>query len=980
MKRTEDINSSYHSSGRYRLISLLSGVVFIVLIVIFMTMFYMANRQRIEIQNINYLRDAVQQKVVNFHEKAEDNLTVIKTVAYMYGRAVIRDNKINLSLLQELEDNFCFDFVRFIDSEGIDHTADGSTVDCSDRPYFIDGMKGNSGVAIVVSRINGNIQLGSYAPVSYNGRIIGVMVGFYDKVHMEEMLESKYFGFRPLMVWFGSDGSVFSSFNNSEIGGNLFEFLEKKSVVDADNLNIIREAVKDGREASFIFKDDKGSSCGYIVPLNINGDFLLEAFPSEAAEMLISNTNRTARKFIGVLIAVFAAYIIFIAAFEIKERRKLDISHRRFRIISDATQKILDNFVYIDLRKNTYENFSSSNFTVFDNSGGYADYIESFAGIQSCAEEAEHIRKTLAKANLETALAGSCDSFTLLSHIKRRKESWRTINVVCTERDANGVPVGVLLIMQDTTAWQLEQLRQSQLIKDALKQAESACQAKSVFLSKMSHDIRTPMNGILGMTAIALNHSGDADRVSACLQKINTAGAHLLSLINEVLDMSKIESGSAELGSQSFSLPDLIDNLLTMTNPNLRARGHELKVNIKALRHENVIGDSLKLQQCFTNLMENAIKYTPDGGCIEFSVTEKETDKKGLACYEFVFKDNGLGISEELQKTVFEPFVRGEDSRINKIQGTGLGLSITRNLIRMMGGNIELESEPNKGSTFTVTCYLKIQDEDCDRRFAGKEVLLVSGNGGFFNLLGRILGNMGVKCINFEAGSDKDGAAPSLTAGKGLAALVDYALIKDKPDYADVLKKNIESDLPLVLVVADIFECVDTVNDSAAEAIICGPLFKSKFVRLFEALIGGITVQKPYVAFSDMDLSDKRILLVEDNDLNAEIAVEILEMTGVRIDRAENGEEAVSMVKEAAPGYYDLVFMDIQMPVMNGLEASKAIRALEDGKGAVPIVAMSANAFSDDIKASAEAGMDGHIAKPLDFKALGDALNKWLRR
>lgn len=980
MKRIEGL--SYSSDNRYRSVYVMSAMLFIALITVIMAFFFVANRHRVINQNKNYLSDAVKQKIVNFHEKVDDNLYIIKTVSYLYGRAVVKDGKVNLRLLKELEDNTGFDYVRFIDADGIDHTAEGERADCSDRPYFIDGMKGRSGTVVVVSRINGAIQLGSYAPVRYNGKIIGIMVGFYSKSRIDEMLRCKYFGFDPQIVWMSSDGSVFSALTDVPIGSNFFDFLKNHNFVDAENFEAIRKAVRNNREASFVFRDANGRSCGYIVPLNICGDFLVETFPTGATEMIIDNINSSYWKLLGILVAIFFVYISFVAGYEINERRKFDASHRRFRIISNATEKILDNFVYVDLRNNTYEYFSNNtNFTLFENSGSYFDYIESFADTQCNAEEAENIRRTFAKDNLVKALAAGCDSFMLLSHIKKHKEIWRTVNVVCTERSEDGSPAGVLLIMQDTTAWQSEQIRQSELIKEALQQAESANKAKSVFLSKMSHDMRTPMNGILGMTAIAMHHLDERERVCGCLQKINTAGSHLLSLMNEVLDMSQIESGSSTLNSQGFSLPDLIDDLLSAVDAGVKARGHRLKADVSALRHENVVGDALKLRQCLTNLMENAVNYTPDGGCIEFRAAERDSDKKGWGCYEFVVKDNGFGISAEQRKRIFEPFFRGEDTRINKVYGTGLGLAIADNIARMMGGRIELESELNKGSAFKVVCFLKLRDEeDGVFPFAGREALLVSRREAFFKPVSGILEGLKIKSISCGADSlGGEAPLPSLTKGRELAVLVDAGFAEANPAGIASLRKRIKADIPFVLV-GDSSALTDEVKEIGFEGSVFTPLFRSKFVQVFEDLTESLDLNdKPFTELSEMNLSDKRILLAEDNDLNAEIAEEILETTGVRTERAENGAEAVRMVKEADPGYYDLILMDIQMPVMNGHEAARAIRALEDGRGAeLPIVAVSANAFAEDIKASEEAGMNGHIAKPIDLKILEEALNKWL--
>ena len=394
-----------------------------------------------------------------------------------------------------------------------------------------------------------------------------------------------------------------------------------------------------------------------------------------------------------------------------------------------------------------------------------------------------------------------------------------------------------------------------QVLRDAIDSANASSKAKSEFLSSMSHDIRTPMNGIIGMTAIATAHLNDRERVEDCLKKISEASSHLLSLINEVLDMNKIESGKVELNEENFNLSELVNTLLAMTKAQLENHRHTLNVNIADVIHENVIGDSHRIQQVFVNLMSNAIKYTPDGGTISLSVAERPTNAPGVACYEFVFEDNGIGMTEEYQKHLFEPFTRANDKKTAAIQGTGLGMTITQSLVRMMGGDIQVKSKYGEGSRFTVTIYLKFVDVQ-----------------------------------NAEAR-------------------------KEDP------LKNLE----------------------------------------------------------DLKFEGKRILLVEDHPVNAEIAKNVLQMTGLEVEWVVDGEAAVERMANSKEGEFDLVFMDIQMPNMDGYQATAAIRAMTTYARRIPIVAMTANAFADDIRKAKEVGMNGHISKPLDFKELAKILQKWIR-
>lgn len=394
-----------------------------------------------------------------------------------------------------------------------------------------------------------------------------------------------------------------------------------------------------------------------------------------------------------------------------------------------------------------------------------------------------------------------------------------------------------------------------QVLRDAIDSANASSKAKSEFLSSMSHDIRTPMNGIIGMTAIATAHLDDRERVEDCLKKISEASSHLLSLINEVLDMNKIESGKVELNEENFNLSELVDTLLAMTKAQLENHHHTLKLDVADVVHENVIGDSHRIQQVFVNLMSNAIKYTPDGGTISLTVAERPTNAPGVACYEFVFEDNGIGMTEEFQKHLFEPFTRANDKKTAAIQGTGLGMTITQSLVRMMGGDIQVKSRPGEGSRFAVTIYLKFVDVQ-----------------------------------NAE------------------------------PQKEDPLK-NLE----------------------------------------------------------DLKFEGKRILLVEDHPVNAEIAKNVLQMTGLEIEWVMDGEAAVERMAGSNEGEFDLVFMDIQMPNMDGYQATAAIRAMTTYARRIPIVAMTANAFADDIRKAKEVGMNDHISKPIDFKELAKILQKWIR-
>ena len=530
--------------------------------------------------------------------------------------------------------------------------------------------------------------------------------------------------------------------------------------------------------------------------------------------------------------------------------------------------------------------------------------------------------------------------------------------------------------------------QQEMALQAAFDAAEAANRAKTDFLSNMSHDIRTPMNGIIGMTAIAAAHIDDKERVQDSLQKITQASKHLLSLINEVLDMSNIESGKVDLVEEEFNLSDLIDNLLTMTSSQIEEHHHELSVNISGVTREEVTGDSLRIQKVFTNLMGNAVKFTPDGGKIRLSISEKPTSQAKVGCYEFVFEDNGIGMSKDFLDRIFEPFARAEDGRVNRIQGTGLGMPISRNIVRMMGGDIKVESEPGVGSRFTVTMYLKLQDTADIRydKFVDLDVLVADDDALSLESCCSMLNDFGMKADGVSSGTEavKHIVLHHEQKRDYYACIIDWKM----PDMDGIattkaIRRAVGKEVPIIIISAyDWSEIEQEARAAGANAFISKPLFRSRLAKTFNALVGeeeNKEQETPIADLESMNLAGHRALLVEDNELNAEIAAEILKMTGLSVEHAADGTEAVDKISGCEDGYYDIIFMDIQMPRMNGYDAARAIRSMNRNYcRQVPIVAMTANAFAEDVQAAKTVGMNEHIAKPLDWKILAKTLNRWL--
>lgn len=524
-------------------------------------------------------------------------------------------------------------------------------------------------------------------------------------------------------------------------------------------------------------------------------------------------------------------------------------------------------------------------------------------------------------------------------------------------------------------------------LKDAYRAAENASRAKTEFLSNMSHDIRTPMNAIIGLTAIAGANIESQDRVVECLGKITKSSRHLLGLINEVLDMARIESGRMSLAEEDFSLPELVDNLLTLTKPAIDEHNHQLEVHVEHIEHEAVCGDSLRIQQVFVNLMSNAVKYTPDGGNITLTIKEKPNGFSELGCYEFSIEDNGIGMTPEFQKIMFEPFSRADDHRTTKVQGTGLGMAIARNIVNLMNGDIRVESAPNKGTKITVTVYLKLQEneKEQEKELLDLPVLVVDDDKTCCESTVATLQEIGIAGEWVLTGKEavERCAARHKTGRDYFAVILDWKMPEmDGIATARRIRECVGEEVTIIILTSfDFSEIEEEARAVGVNAFMAKPLFRSRLTATLRQFTSGKKEKnaRNYLEdFAKENYAGKRILLVEDNALNREIATEIIGMTGVTIDIAENGKIAVEKVMEAPEKWYDLIFMDIQMPIMNGYEATAAIRALAGSRGKVPIIAMTANAFAEDVQLAKNTGMNEHIAKPLDLNKLNDVLKQWL--
>ena len=561
---------------------------------------------------------------------------------------------------------------------------------------------------------------------------------------------------------------------------------------------------------------------------------------------------------------------------------------------------------------------------------------------------------------------GATSGWTLLSSVPADdlnvdKEDWLLFGVVSA---------GLLILFLCDMFYMLSLNKRLQI---TAREAESANKAKTDFLSTMSHDIRTPMNAIIGFTAIAEKNLGDVESTEESLRKISLAGNHLLTLINDILDISKVESGKLKLSPLTFSIVETVENLVNISQPMIKEKNLEFSFHINQIEKEYLYADQLRLNQIYINILSNAIKYTEPGGRISVDMSGEESPQSGCVRLTYVVADTGIGMSPEFIETMYQPFSRQIDSRVNSIQGTGLGLAITKQMVELMGGTIDCQSEVGKGTTFTVILDIPVADRQREEmKLDPIDILIVDDDEIMLKTAVDALESMG---------------ASTEQAGSGLEALgmiehrhhsgrdYDVIIIDWKmPDIDGIetisrIRSEIDTKIPILLISAyDWSDIEEKAKDAGANGFVSKPLFHSTLYDKINNLIGKeSTSVEPEEDYSD--LHGMKILVAEDNDINWEIVSAMLSMFGIATERAENGRVCLDMISSAQENAYEMILMDVQMPQMNGLDATREIRRLPDSwASSIPIIAVTADAFSEDVTECLNAGMNGHIAKPIDIK------------
>lgn len=760
---------------------------------------------------------------------------------------------------------------------------------------------------------------------------------------------------------------------------NIFDMIAEKN--NEEDIQTFKESLSKGHSGVIQFSFNGAENIVTFSPIEVvDGWYIISVIPSSVIMEYTNHILRSSQIFIFVVFIVFIIGLIFLL-FERHSRKRIerkeqDIQYRE-QLFSILSEHIDDVFLML-------------------NSGSYAvEYVtpnvKRVLGISPDDVEAD-----LKSLGIATYIDGKTVSYTELglmesgqsilleserTHQKTGEKRWFYETVY---RVGYGKSDKFIVVLSDRT-----KDRQSKFaLETALNAANAANKAKSTFLNNISHDIRTPMNAIVGLTVLLNHDAGDSERVKEYARKITASSQYLLGLINDVLDMSKIESGKTTLNITEINLAELIEELGTMIRPQAKAKQQEFELFLADVTSEHLIGDRMRINQVLINILSNAVKYTPAGGRIRMTVTQLPQKTKDFARLRFEVQDNGIGMSEEFLTIIFEPFAREINSVTNQIQGTGLGMPIVKNLVELMGGRIDVKSKRGEGSIFTVELELRIQDQNVDEGFWEKHgitrVLVVDDDETICINVIRVMEGTGVS-VQYALGGGR--AIRQIKQSHQEGTAFDLVLLDWKmPDMDGIqtarnIRAVLPEHIPIILLTAYEWE---EIEEEALAAGIDGFLSKPFFLTSFKQAI--VTVQAkeqkmPGAEGPDCGLSGVKILAAEDNELNAEILRELLHMNGVICDIVSNGQELLDAFEKSGSGQYDLILTDIQMPVMNGYDAVRAIRAGRHPHAKIiPIIAMTANAFAEDVKESADAGMDAHVPKPIDMKHLEAVIAELIKK
>ena len=729
---------------------------------------------------------------------------------------------------------------------------------------------------------------------------------------------------------------------------------------------------------------------GLVDGLVLDGDtvaYVRRSFRQDGQEMWISVV-------MGRIVNADGLEVIQAVFTDITDVKRMELEQERQQLIENRSLRAAICTAYplimsLNLTKDTYNCFiEDQELFTGERQGCYSELLDRFTPLVYPSYREDYNQYFRPEEVIRRFASGEREIYMELQQIGTDGQyHWVSIQLIYVENPFNGDVLAINLV-KVLDAQRAEQARQEQLLRDALASAKAANSAKSDFLSRMSHDIRTPMNAIIGMSTIGQLKLGDTKSVHDCFKKIDTSSRYLLSLLNDILDMSKIETGKMELAQEYFDFTELIGEIDQIIYPQAREKKIQYEIYHEEPLEQYYIGDPLRVKQVLMNLLSNALKFTAADGNIQILIQEQKRTN-GFSYVQFCVKDTGIGMSREFRSRIFQPFEQESSESARNNVGSGLGLSIVYNLIQLMGGTIEVESEKNKGTVFTVTVPLRLVEDDEQKEqqrkqqelLKGLDVLVVDDDPVVGCQCSAILKDAGANTVWMDSGYKAvEEVKRFLRDGRYYhIALIDWQMPDmDGVETARRIRHLVGPDTTIIMISAYDWSYIEEeARGAGVDYFIPKPLFRNS---LYGAFVGAMEKNHPEeILVEKTDFNNCRILLAEDNELNREIAKTLLEMHGIKVETARDGQEALNLFAHNSQDYYSGVLMDIRMPVMNGLDATRSIRALKRVDAArIPILAMTANAFEEDKMTALEAGMTGYLVKPLDIEVVLEELRKYM--
>ena len=931
-------------------------------------------------ESVSHLTEVFHQSDNMMRELTDKNLTYL----HIWGenlQDILSEDEIRDYIKKAQEDTGFLEFF-FLSADGDYKMATGETGYLGLQENMEEEIRQGNDV-IANAAVPGKSQLLIFATPKahgiYQGFEYDAIAIAYENSDIVDVLDISAFDGNAQSFMIHPDGRVVVD-HSSEAWGNVYNFfgiLREHSDMSEKEINALLEKFKAGRTDAMLLNLDGRNYYLVYEKSDIQDWMFLGLVQADIVNASMNRLQRSTIFFVSAIVFCIAALFIslIIQKNRINLRRKDTEILYRDELFQKLSMNVDDVFLMLDAK--TYQ----------------ADYVspnvEKLLGItveqihkDICILRKLHSEKQEdpEKNYLEEIQVQEQREWDFeYVHLKTGEKRW--FHNIAMGSEVNGKKK-YILVMSDRTS----DRKMNQALSEAVRAAETANKAKSTFLSNMSHDIRTPMNAIIGFTTLAVSNIDDKKRVRDYLGKILSSSNHLLSLINDILDMSRIESGKIHLEETEVSLSDVLHDLKTIISGQIHAKQLELYMDAMDVTNEDVYCDKTRLNQVLLNLLSNAVKFTPAGGTVSVRIRQYPGTVKGSELYEIRVKDNGIGMSQEFVQKIFSPFERERTSTVSRIQGTGLGMAITKNIVNMMGGTIEVLTEQGKGTEFIVRLPFRIQSKhqriEKIAELEGLKALVVDDDFNTCDSVTKMLVKVGMRSEWTLSGKEAVlRARQSMEMGDAFHAyIIDWRL----PDMNGIeVTRQIRSlgdDTPIIILTAYDWSDIEVEARAAGVTAFCAkPMFMSDIRDTLMTAIGQkqAEAEAEILPTAGSDFRGKCILLVEDNELNSEIAAEILNEYGFLVDTAENGAEAVEKVKNSKPGNYDLVLMDVQMPVMNGYEATKQIRALDNpALAGITILAMTANAFDEDKKKALECGMDGFLSKPIVIEELISILQK----